>query len=86
MRPCDVREARISYPTGDINFSVLQPFPSTFSAKEADPFLMCDEFGPTISSGGVTDEDEFPIDWHPHRGMDILTYMVKGVGRHADSL
>ena len=32
------------------------------------------------------DEDEFPVGWHPHRGMDILTYIVQGQGRHADSL
>ena len=31
-------------------------------------------------------EDEFPVAWHPHRGMDILTYIVQGQGRHADSL
>ncbi len=31
-------------------------------------------------------EDEFPVSWHPHRGMDILTYIVQGQGRHADSL
>jgi redox-sensitive bicupin YhaK (pirin superfamily) len=26
------------------------------------------------------------VGWHPHRGMDIMTYLVEGVGRHADSL
>ena len=24
--------------------------------------------------------------WHPHRGQDLLTYLVEGVGRHADSM
>lgn len=28
--------------------------------------------------GVETDPDKFPIGWHPHRGMDILTYMVEG--------
>ena len=26
------------------------------------------------------------VAWHPHHGMDILSYMVEGCGRHADSL
>ena len=85
---------------GDPNFSVLQAFPAAISAEDADPFLMCDHFGPVRSDGsslfplslsiycicmyvhnivGVeTDPDKFPIGWHPHRGMDILTYMVEG--------
>ncbi len=33
-----------------------------------------------------TDPDRFPVDWHPHRGMDICTYLKSGTGRHADSL
>mmetsp|Transcript_20579 Transcript_20579/g.29520 ORF Transcript_20579/g.29520 Transcript_20579/m.29520 type:complete len:310 (+) Transcript_20579:85-1014(+) len=81
-----VRKAEVAHPTGDPKFSVMQPFPSAFSAKEADPFLMCDYFGPTTSTGKETDPDNFPIGWHPHRGMDILTYITQGVGRHADSL
>ncbi len=26
------------------------------------------------------------MDWHPHRGFDIASYLKSGVGRHADSL
>jgi redox-sensitive bicupin YhaK (pirin superfamily) len=74
------------FPTGDPTFSVMQSFPSAISAEEADPFLMCDHFGPTPSTGIEQDPDSFPIGWHPHRGMDILTYLTEGVGRHADSL
>eukprot|EP00605_Chrysophyceae_sp_TOSAG23-4_P000476 GSChrysophyteH1.ASY1.ANO1.535.1 assembled CDS len=81
-----VRSAEITYPTGSKSFAVLQGFPAAFSAEEADPFLMCDEFGPTVSPGVVTDHDEFPIGWHPHRGQDLLTYMIKGIGRHGDSM
>ena len=51
-----------------------------------DPFLMCDEFGPTVSKGLETDPDKFGVDWHPHVGMDICTYLREGTGRHADSL
>ena len=51
-----------------------------------DPFLMCDEFGPTVSKGLETDPDKFGVDWHPHVGMDICTYLREGTGRHADSM
>merc|ERR1719399_1377949 len=47
---------------------------------------MCDEFGPTASKGKAVNDDEFPIAFHPHRGQDLLTYLVAGVGRHADSM
>lgn len=65
---------------------VLQAFPAAVTAEEADPFLMCDFFGPSKSDGVAADPDEYPIDWHPHRGFDIATYLIEGVGRHADSL
>src|SRR3989338_2516513 len=81
-----IGHAKKTYPTGDPRFSVMQAFPAAIPATESDPFLMCDHFGPTISKGLATDPDEFPIDWHPHRGMDILTYMTEGIGRHGDSL
>ena len=31
-------------------------------------------------------QDKFPVAWHPHMGMDIMTYMREGYGRQADSL
>ncbi len=64
----------------------MQAFPAAISAEEADPFLMCDHLGPVVSTGRETDPDSFPVDWHPHRGQDVLTYLVEGVSRHADSL
>jgi hypothetical protein len=81
-----IRRSQITYPTGNKNFAVKQAFPAAVSESEADPFLMCDYFGPTKSDGRVTNPDEFPVGWHPHRGMDICTYMIQGGGRHADSL
>lgn len=86
MKSLAVRQAKITYPTGNKSFAVLQAFPAGFTAEEADPFLMCDEFGPSKSTGVITDPDQFPVGWHPHRGMDIMTYLVQGYGRHADSL
>ena len=65
-----------------------QSMPSIVPEAESDPFLMCDEFGPTPSKrayGNDTDAG-FDVAWHPHHGMDILSYMVEGYGRHADSM
>jgi hypothetical protein len=45
-----------------------QAFPGTFTAEEADPFLMMDYFGPMRSAGKIEDPDEFQVAWHPHRG------------------
>jgi len=86
MRVLSFNKAQVTFPTGDPSFSVMQSFPAVVSAEDADPFLMCDHFGPTLSTGKETDPDKFPINWHPHRGIDLLTYMTQGVGRHADSL
>jgi len=86
LRAVVVKRCKKAFPTGDPNFAVMQAFPGAFGAEESDPFLMCDHFGPIESQGREEDPDNFPIDWHPHRGMDILTYMIDGVGRHADSM
>lgn len=86
LRVLGVRTAKTTYPTGNPNFAVKQAFPAGFDEEESDPFLMCDYFGPAISKGKITDPDKFDVPWHPHRGMDIATYLKEGVGRHADSL
>jgi len=78
--------AGITHPFGD-DRSVLQAFPAAIPAAQADPFLMCDDFSTGgVSRGKSTDPDHFPVGWHPHRGMDILSYMKHGVGRHGDSM
>jgi len=83
-----VRSAQIAHPTGDPSFAVQQSMPSAVPQDESDPFLMCDEFGPAPSKGAYgTDSDKgFYVGWHPHHGMDILSYFVAGNGRHADSM
>ena len=83
-----IRDAQTAYPTGDPSFAVKQSFPSVVGERDSDPFLMCDEFGPTPSKrayGNDTDAG-FDVPWHPHHGMDILSYIVEGCGRHADSM
>jgi redox-sensitive bicupin YhaK (pirin superfamily) len=62
-------------------------FPAAISDEQAeDPFLMCDYFDVVESTGKASHEDEFPVNWHPHRGFDIASYLRSGTGRHADSL
>ena len=88
MNSFGVRAAKVSYPSGDPNFSVMQAFPSGFTAEESDPFLMLDDFGPEVAKAPVSEDtpDIFPLGWHPHRGMSVITYMTRGVGRHGDSM
>lgn len=86
MRVMDMRRAAKTYPTGDPKFAVMQSFPAGFAPEESDPFLMCDHFSETVKRPPSSDPDEFPISWHPHRGMDLVTYLREGVGRHADSM
>jgi len=83
-----VRAAKAANPTGDPNFTVQQCMPGAIPEAECDPFLMCDEFGPTVSKGAHGDDTDegFDVPWHPHHGMEILSYIVEGRGRHADSL
>lgn len=50
-------------------------------AKDFDPFLMLDAFD------SVDPEDYikgFP--WHPHRGIETITYLINGNMEHGDSL
>lgn len=88
MRIVALRPARTAHPTGDPNFAVQQCMPGAFEESESDPFLMCDEFGPTVSQGAYDNNSDegFDVAWHPHHGMDILSYIIEGKGRHADSL
>ncbi len=46
-----------------------------------DPFLLLDHFG---SDNPVDYMAGFP--WHPHRGIETVTYMIKGEFEHGDSM
>ena len=46
-----------------------------------DPFLLLDAFDSTDSSEYTKG---FP--WHPHRGIQTVTYLIKGLIEHSDSL
>jgi redox-sensitive bicupin YhaK (pirin superfamily) len=47
----------------------------------ADPFLLLDDFH---SSNPQDYLAGFP--WHPHRGIETVTYMIRGVVEHGDSI
>ena len=49
--------------------------------KEFDPFLMLDAFD-------SCDPDDYTkgFPWHPHRGIETVTYLIKGDIEHLDSL
>lgn len=46
-----------------------------------DPFLMLDDFH-------TSDPQEYlaGFPWHPHRGIETITYMIEGVVEHGDSM
>ena len=46
-----------------------------------DPFLMLDDFGSDNPADYLAG---FP--WHPHRGIETVTYLVRGTVEHGDSI
>lgn len=51
-----------------------------FDTEYFDPFLMMDYFR-------VPDDTSSPgFPWHPHKGIETITYMIKGVSTHEDSI
>jgi redox-sensitive bicupin YhaK (pirin superfamily) len=55
-------------------------FGSTRDAMRLDPFMLLDDFGSSDPDDYVAG---FP--WHPHRGMETVTYMLSGSVEHQDS-
>lgn len=51
------------------------------SPEQTDPFLLFDDFR---SDDPAQYQAGFP--WHPHRGIDTITYMLRGEVEHGDSL
>jgi quercetin 2,3-dioxygenase len=53
-----------------------------FGQEESfDPFLLLDHFG-----SGNPDDYRRGFPWHPHRGMETITYILSGNVEHGDSL
>ncbi len=51
------------------------------TVHDFDPFLMLDGFDSTNPQDYIKG---FP--WHPHRGIETVTYLVSGTMKHEDSL
>jgi redox-sensitive bicupin YhaK (pirin superfamily) len=51
------------------------------SVEDFDPFLLMDAFDSTNPEDYIKG---FP--WHPHRGIETITYLIKGDLEHGDSL
>ena len=49
--------------------------------EEFDPFLLLDDF-----RNDVPDDYLAGFPWHPHRGIETITYVLAGTVEHADSL
>ena len=52
-----------------------------YQVPELDPFLLLDDFHSSIPSEYLAG---FP--WHPHRGMETITYVLHGDVEHGDSM
>jgi len=52
-----------------------------FQAPALDPFLLLDHFGSDDPRDYLSG---FP--WHPHRGIETVTYMIEGKVAHSDSI
>jgi len=51
------------------------------STKEFDPFLLLDDFRNDVPEDYLAG---FP--WHPHRGIETITYVLAGTVEHGDSM
>jgi quercetin 2,3-dioxygenase len=54
---------------------------SNNQVKEFDPFLLLDHFG-----SDNPDDYMAGFPWHPHRGIETVTYMLEGRVEHGDSM
>jgi len=80
--PRPIAHSRTARPTIEgAGVHLHRAFGTTGEALLFDPFLLLDDFR-------ADDPREFVrgFPWHPHRGMETVTYMLEGRVRHGDSL
>jgi redox-sensitive bicupin YhaK (pirin superfamily) len=61
--------------------AIHRAFPGHLSLIDADPFLMLDHMGPFINAPA----EAKGAPWHPHRGLETVTYVLDGEISHNDS-
>jgi redox-sensitive bicupin YhaK (pirin superfamily) len=67
--------------TEGAGFRIWRPFPGELPLAAADPFLLLDQAGPTFNRP----EEAVGAPWHPHRGIETVTYILDGEITHHDS-
>ena len=76
-----VRESFMSRPTIEGAGVNLKRALGPGEARVVDPFLLLDDFHSDDPEDYIAG---FP--WHPHRGIETVTYMIRGVVEHGDSI
>lgn len=76
-----IRKALISQPTLEGAGVHLRRGFGFREVPQFDPFLMFDDFRQDDPAKFLPG---FP--WHPHRGIETITYMIRGTAEHGDSL
>jgi redox-sensitive bicupin YhaK (pirin superfamily) len=77
----NIKKIYHSRPTTDGAGVSLNRVFANAQVPEFDPFLLLDAFGSDDKSKYIKG---FP--WHPHRGIETITYILKGTVEHGDSL
>ena len=76
-----MKQARKSRPTLEgAGVRLKRAFPHG-SELAFDPFLLLDDFGSDNPADYIAG---FP--WHPHRGIETVTYILRGAVEHGDSI
>jgi redox-sensitive bicupin YhaK (pirin superfamily) len=78
---CKVKKVLRAHPTLEGAGVKLKRVFGYDTRYETDPFLLLDHFGSDVSEDYMAG---FP--WHPHRGIETVTYMLEGKIEHGDNL
>jgi redox-sensitive bicupin YhaK (pirin superfamily) len=62
-------------------FRIWRPFPGEVPLPAVDPFLLLDQAGPTVNGP----KEAVGAPWHPHRGIETVSYILDGEVSHHDS-